>query len=455
MNARKITYSLLVILLISLVGCAPQPTPTAEQPKPTEIVVEPTKAEAAPVVATEEPTKPAEVPEIKIGVIYPLSGPQALTGFEYHAGAELVQDLINNAHPEWAPLLFADTEGIPNLGGAKIKIIYGDSQAVPERGQNEAERLITQEGVVALVGAFNSSVTATASQVAERYGIPFVCDSASSPTLTSRGFEYFFRVFGHDGLYVKNLMTFLKETAEKNPDKPLKTMVLLHENSLWGSDVAKIVQELAPQYGFELLDVITYPSSTTQVNSEVQRVIAKNPDVLVQAAYLSDSILYMKTFKEQNYAPPMYMYVDGKPLNQSYRQTLASDGWYTVFRTAYTTKEAPFIKPVLKYFGEKYPSLRFNENQAGVITAVQTIADAINRAGSAEPEAIRNALKETNIKGDQILFPFEGVAFDETGQNFHARAVVVQAQEDFNFVNLWPAEFKNGELKDFPKWNER
>lgn len=398
----------------------------------------------------------AEDDTVKIGVIFPLSGAQALTGFEYTAGCEFAKEMINNSHPEWAPLLFAETKGIPNLGGKKIELVYGDSQATPERGQNEAERLITQEGVVALIGANTSSVTLTASQVAERYGIPFICDSASSPTLTERGFQYFFRVFGHDGIFVDNVLTAIKEYGEEDLGTELKTMVILNENSLWGSDIADLVRNKAPEYGFEVIDQIAYPSSTTQVNAEVQRVIAKNPDILFQASYVSDAILFIKTFKEQGWVPKMYMYGDGKPLNFSYQETLAEDGWFTAFRTGYTEKEdAVYLDSVLEYFREMNPKLKFNEGQASATTAIQTVVDAINRAGSTDPEEMRKALMETNIPGEQIIFPYEGVKFDEKGQNYLARAIIAQVHEDYDIIDIWPEEFREGKFRVFPAWDER
>ena len=123
--------------------------------------------------------------EIKIGVIYPLTGPAASTGQVLLEGVKLAADIINNKYNLNMPL--AKTEGLPNLGGAKIVIVSGDHQAKPDVGMAEAERLITQEKVVALIGAYHSAVTATASQAAERYGIPFVNGDSTSPTLTGKG----------------------------------------------------------------------------------------------------------------------------------------------------------------------------------------------------------------------------------------------------------------------------
>ena len=127
---------------------------------------------------------------IKIGALYPLTGNLAATGSENKRGVDLAVDIINGKYDLNLPL--AKDEGIPGLGGARIEIVYADTKGDPRNGLAEAERLITQEKVVALIGAYQSAVTKTASQAAERLKIPFVCSDSSSPTLTERDFRYFF-----------------------------------------------------------------------------------------------------------------------------------------------------------------------------------------------------------------------------------------------------------------------
>jgi branched-chain amino acid transport system substrate-binding protein len=121
--------------------------------------------------------------EVKIGVIYPLTGPGAAVGSELRSALELAADIINNGSPGITDLPFSAGKGLPNLKGAKIKLVFADHQANPQTGASEAERLITQEKVVAIVGAYNSAVTATASQVAERAGVPFLNPESSSASL--------------------------------------------------------------------------------------------------------------------------------------------------------------------------------------------------------------------------------------------------------------------------------
>ncbi|MGZ3580135.1 MAG: ABC transporter substrate-binding protein, partial [Syntrophales bacterium] len=126
---------------------------------------------------------------IKIGAVYPLTGNIASTGLDCKRGAELAVDIINSKYNLNLPL--AKVEGLPNLGGAKIELVFADTKGEPKNGMSETERLISQEKVVAIIGAYQSSVTKTASQATERLKVPYVCSDSSSPTLTERGLQYF------------------------------------------------------------------------------------------------------------------------------------------------------------------------------------------------------------------------------------------------------------------------
>src|SRR5258707_4963443 len=122
-------------------------------------------------------------PEVKIGAIYPLTGPAASTGLEIKNALELAADMINDG-AKGLNLPLADQAGLPNLKGAKIRLVFGDHQNNPQVGATEAERLITQEKVAALIGCYVSNVTPTPGQGAERFKVPFFTPESSSTTVT-------------------------------------------------------------------------------------------------------------------------------------------------------------------------------------------------------------------------------------------------------------------------------
>src|SRR5499426_3045218 len=111
---------------------------------------------------------------VKIGAIFPFSGNAASAGSHAKAAIEVAMDIINDDHPELGDFPLAKGAGLPGLGGAKVEVVFADNQGSPATGQNQALRLITEEKVAAITGAYQSGVTLTTSAIAEKYGIPFV-----------------------------------------------------------------------------------------------------------------------------------------------------------------------------------------------------------------------------------------------------------------------------------------
>ena len=394
--------------------------------------------------------------EIKIGVIYPLTGSSAAVGAELRSAVELAADIVNNGAKGIQELPFADGKGMPNLKGAKIKLVFADHQASPQVGATEAERLITQEKVVALIGAYNSPVTATASQVAERAGIPFLNAESSSASLTQRGFKWFFRTTPHDDLFVHNQFEFLKELEAKKGIKP-GAIATFNENGLWGTETTKLQAKLAPEFKYNIVKQISYSSKTTQLTSEVQSLKAVNPNVVMQSSYAPDAILSMKTYKELGFSPDMVLANNAGFTDTGLIKTLGKDAEYVITREVWALDLAernPLIKQVNDLFHSRY-NINFTGNSSRAFTGFMVLADAINRAGSTQPEAIRKALTETKILGDQLIMPWKGVKFDETGQNTQGRGILVQIV-DGQYHTIWPFNMASRDvIWPMPKWDQR
>jgi branched-chain amino acid transport system substrate-binding protein len=285
--------------------------------------------------------------EIKIGVIYPLTGAAASSGAEMKNALELAADIINNGAKGIPNLPFSAGGGLPGLKGAKIKLVFADHQGNPQIGASETERLITQEKVVAVVGAYFSNVTATASQVAERYKIPFVNPESSSATLTQRGFKWFFRTTAHDDLFVRNFFDFFKELEAKKGIK-VRELGLFNENTLWGNETTKLENKLAQERGFNIVKSITYPAKSTQLTSEVQSLKSGNPQVVMESSYLGDAIMAMKTYKELGFSPDMILANNAGFTDTEFIKTLGKDAEYVITRDVWAldlAKNNPLIKP--------------------------------------------------------------------------------------------------------------
>jgi branched-chain amino acid transport system substrate-binding protein len=396
--------------------------------------------------------------EVKIGVIYPLTGPAASSGAEMRAALELAADIINSGvGKQIKDLPFAEGVGLPGLKGAKIKLVFADHQGNPQIGATEAERLINQEKVVALVGAYNSNVTATASQVAERNKIPFLNPESSSASLTQRGFKYFFRTTPHDDLFVHNAFDFLRELQAKKPNLKIAALASFNENTQWGNETTKLQAKLAPDFNYPLAKQVTYPAKSTQLTSEVQTLKAANPTVVLQSSYLGDAILSMKTYKELGFSPDMILANNAGFTDTEFIRTLGKDAEYVITREVWAldlTSRNPLIKEVNDLFFSRTKA-NFTGNSSRSFTGLMVMADAINRAKSTDAEAIRKALTETKIIADNLIMPWKGVRFDETGQNTQGRGILVQIV-DGKYHTVWPFNMASREVVwPMPRWDQR
>ncbi len=391
---------------------------------------------------------------IKIGAVYPLTGNIASTGIDCKRGVDLAVDIINGKYDLDLPL--AKTEGLPNLGGAKIEIVYADTKGDPKNGMSEAERLITSEKVVAMIGAYQSAVTKTASQMTERLRIPYVCSDSSSPTLTERSFKYFFRVSPHDDIFARNQFQFLKDLEKKTGQK-VQNVAVLYENTEFGSNAGRAYKKYAAEFGYNVVADITYAANATDVTSEVGKLIVSKPDVLMHASYITDAILFTKTFKDMGFQPKGILTMAGY-IEPGYLAAIKADGNYIIVRSTFAldlAKNKPLVGKVNELFKKKY-GIDMSENAARSFMAPFVLAEAMNRAKSTDPEAVVKALHETNIPGNQTIYPWEGIKFDpQTNQNIYARGTLVQILNQ-EYVTIWPFDSASKQVVwPFPSWKDR
>jgi branched-chain amino acid transport system substrate-binding protein len=370
---------------------------------------------------------------------------------------QTVAEIINDAHPELDPIPLAKTAGLPNLGGAKIVLVYGDTQGSPEVGYSETQRMISVEKPAVVMGCDASSVTKTASQAAERAGVPFVNDTSTSPALNQRGLNWFFRTTPDDTLFTEDVFKFLKDLKDKKGAK-IDTVALINEDSESGTQIAILGRKLAPQYGFKIVEDITFHSGTTDLSSEVLRIKAAKPDALVAMGYDPDVILMVKTLKEQQYMPPIIAANDAGWATPSVLAALGKDMEYICTRSVFAvdmTKTRPLLKAVNDMFKAK-SGFDLSGDSSRAVVGLLVVADAINRAGSTDPKAIRDALIQTNFTAEQCVIPWEGVKFDPiTLQNTLGRGIVVQVLNG-QYTTVWPFDAAAAEVVfPIPAWNAR
>jgi len=409
------------------------------------------------------------VKEVKIGVIYPLTGGAAAAGRELRAGAELAAEIANTVMAD-LPMTMANNSGIKSLGGAKIVLIFKDHEGNPTLGADLAKKLILDDKVDGILGCYHSSVTKTVSAVCEQYGIPMINGSSTSPDLTQRGFKWFWRTTPHDKWFTKDLFELLKGLSEGKvrgvsavSKKELMNLASACEKTEWGSHVSGLIEELAKEYGFKMKKSLLYAAKSADLSSEVRSLKAARPDVMLFASYASDAILMVKTLNAQKAQPKIIWGQDAGFEVPEFRTTLGDSVVGILTRTVFLPQVVQ-VKKVAGQVNALYKAKTGNDltgASARSFTGLQTWVHVLEKAGSTKPADIQAAANAIQIEGSELVVPWAGIKFstsgDELGQNVLGSGLIgqYQKQKDGNIglEIIYPFDVSSANMiYPFPKW---
>jgi len=379
----------------------------------------------------------ADVKQIKIGNILPLSGPSASVGLQNQWAIELATEKINKAG------------GIKALGGAKLVNVFTDSKGDPNVGSTAAEQLINTDKVVLISGAWNSAVTKPSTQVAERYGIPYVVPVSVNDAITERGFKYTFRIAAKDSWWARDQFRFL-EDMKKATKTDLKTIAFVYENGDWGSGMKEQWTKLAAQFGYKIVLDEPYPSTASDLTPVVMKIKAAKPDVLLLTSNAADAILLTNTMATYKVKAKAIIGTGGGHADPSFRKTTGKncENMFDVVEWE-TDLDRPQIPALNKEFKDLHKFDLAGES-VDAFASVYVIADALERAKSTDPKKLRDALAATNLCGGKgklgiDILSYDCIAFDEHGQNKYAGIVLVQFREINGVMEratVWPVARK-------------
>lgn len=421
---RHRRYPLLAILFslfLVVAACAPASEAGGEQAAPASGDGQ----QAAPPADTAPPAESGSGNVIKIGAMYPLTGDQAKLGEDNKNGLALAIEEINAAG------------GIKALDGAQIELVWGDTQAKAEVGISEVTRLIQQEGVLAVIGTYNSSVANPATQEAEKLKTPFVVSMAVSDVITERGFQYTFRLCPKASWYAKDQVSFLQDLKDL-AGLDIKKVALLHEDSDFGESTAAGQKQYLAEAGMEMVIEVKYSANAPDLTTEVSKIKAANPDAVLTVTYLNDSILISQAREALGLTNIPWVDAAGGTIDPEFIAQLgaSAEGWFTEMEYS---KYAAGAEDLNNRFKEKF-GYDITGNSVYAYQAGYVIADALERAGQADKEALRTALAATKLaKGDTMVMHFNELSFDEQGQNPNATVFVMQVQNG-ELIPVWPKE---------------
>jgi branched-chain amino acid transport system substrate-binding protein len=381
---------------------------------------------------------------VKIGVIYPLTGNAASAGQSAKDAVNLGVEIVNTAHPELKALPLGATAGLPNLGGAKIELDEADHQGNPQVGQQQTLRLITQDRVVAMLGSYHSSVSLVATAVAERQGIPYLVADSVALNITQRGFKWTFRSGPIAPDFAKAYTEFL--TDLKKSGRKIDKIAVVNENTDYGSSVAASIVDAAKAANINVAAQIPYNANSSDVSAQVIQLKTLQPDAVIFVSYTADTILYFKTLKNLDYLPPIIIGDDAGFSDPTFIPNVGDLAQDAINRSAFDIgKPGSNSYIVNQMFKAKY-GRDLDDTSARWMQGFFVLADAINRAGSTEPDKIQAALRATDLTSDQLMIGYRGVKFDETGQNTLSATYLIQLQGK-QYVSVWPENRATAKLE--------
>jgi branched-chain amino acid transport system substrate-binding protein len=389
---------------------------------------------------------------IKIGTIFPLTGPVAVSGQNCLAAVQTMADIINGKH-DWPDFPLAAKEGL--LDGYKIEIVPADHQGKPDVARTEPERLYQQEGVFAVIGCYNSSSSKPASAVAERLKKIFMCGASSSAELTERDFNYFFRTAATDAIESVEFVEYI-DYLNKHKDAGIKTLGLLYENSEFGKHAAEEGKKAAASIGLTVVSDVPFTVGATNMNSEIQTLKSAAPDAVFGAALGSDYSLMVRTMKQSEWGPKIFINYCTGYQSPAINQELGADGNFFMGGMCYSPEIAnAYMKNALAaqeiYRGKTGFPLDSDSIQEAV--CLHVLAQAIEKAGAVDTEKVVALLRSETFPSPLSLSG--QVAFAPGGQNVKAFTVITQLV-DQQYKTIFPESYADTkEIYPFTPWNSR
>ena len=363
----------------------------------------------------------AEEKVIKLGVLFPYTGSAAAVAEDAQKGIEFAIAEIN------------ERGGIASMGGAKIEIYYGDTQSNEEAAATEAERLITNEGVSALMGCYQSAITASVQTVCERYHVPLVVTCSTSDILTEGSHPYSVTIHEQNGDTTRSHAQFIADMNEREPGC-IQTAAILYQNDDWGQALSDGWYDALDEIGVDVIIDEVFAQDVTDLTTVVTKLKDKQPDVVLNACYFQSMVLLTQTFAGMGYEPKAMLCSSSGETDNDFIPTVGNnaDGFFTVSGWG---EDILLSMPEKAWIGEKYKELydgeHYTAESAAGWAAAMVICEGLEAAGTDESEALNTAIRSLNIPLDAWwnIYPYE-IEFDqETGKNINAIPVMGQFQD--------------------------
>lgn len=377
----------------------------------------------------------AEEP-IRFGALLTLTGSLSAVGNKLKSTVEFAVDEINQ------------DGGVRALDGAELEPVFGDSQTDPNEGVSETQRLI-DEGVVAVIDQYPSSISIAASTVAERMKTPYIAAISYADDLSNRGYSYLFQQQVPAAGIAQEKVDFLDYLNEK-ADEAFERVAVVYENTDYGTSIGENTIALLDERDYELVADISYPATSSSYDTQMSQLEAADPDVVLLVPYLNDQILWARTAELFDMDDIPWV-GNSLKLEPDFEDAVGEIPEYELDRNIWSADLSAESAELAQRFKEA-TDFDLSGNYALMYQAVYTLRAAIEEAGSSDRDAIRDALAGLKLEpGPDLFMPWDGVEFNDAGVNELGHGIVSQYL-DGEWTTVWPPERASTEPRLDPRW---
>jgi len=341
--------------------------------------------------------------------------------------------------------------------GRKIELVIEDDQSEATTAVRIYEKLINQDKVDAVLGPYSSPITEAVAGVTEKYKMPMVAPMASTTSIFKKGRKFIFMVQSPAEVYLEGLI----DIAAK---RGLRTVAVVHEDTLFPKASAQGTTELAKKKGLQVIFAEAYPKGNTDFSAILTKVRSANPDVLAAATYFDDAVAITRQMKELNVNPKMYGVTVGGDLPKFY-EVLGRNAEFVYGGAQWepelmmlvregiripVSRRYPGAREFVEAHRKEFPGADLSYHSAGGYAGCQILVEAVKRASALGGEKIREAILKMDLNT-----VYGGFKVDRDGFQIAHKMLVFQWQ-DGKKVIVWPDELAPGKPRfPTPPWTQR
>ena len=341
--------------------------------------------------------------------------------------------------------------------GRRLELVTEDDRSEPAAAVRIYEKLITQDKVDAVLGPYSSPITEAVADVTEKHRMAMVAPAAGATSIFKKGRKFIFMLNSRAEVYLEGLIDMAARRG-------LKTVAVIHEDTLFPKASAQGTVELAKKRGLQVLVVEAYPRGTTDFSAILTKVRAANPDVLAAATYFDDAVAITRQLKESNVNPRMFGVTVGGDLPKFY-ELLGRSAEFVYGATQWElelmallragelvplARRYPGAREFVESHWKEFPRADLSYHSAGGYGGCQILVEAIKRVGSLDSEKLRAAILNMSLNT-----VYGGFKVDRDGVQI-AHTMLTFQWQDGKKVIVWPDELAPGKPRfPTPPWSQR